>query len=57
MLVAAGLSPDTPALLAESVSTPDQKLLRATVGTLAARISGESDGPALILIGPMAADT
>ena len=54
MLMDAGLAPDTPALLAESVSTPAQTLRRATLSTLAAQITAESDGPALILIGPMA---
>ena len=54
MLMDAGLAPDTPALLAESVSTPAQTLRRATLSTLAAQITTESDGPALILIGPMA---
>ncbi len=54
-LVAAGLSPDTPALLAESVSTPAEHLHRATLATLADYIAAEaSDGPALILLGPLA---
>ena len=54
-LMAAGLPADTPALLAESVSTPDEKLHRATLVTLAAYIAAEaSDGPALILLGPLA---
>lgn len=52
-LMAAGLDPDTPALLAESVSTPEQSLRRATLSTLADLIHAESDGPALILLGPM----
>lgn len=53
-LMAAGLSADVPAMLAESVSTPGQVLHRATLGTLAARIEMAGDGPALILIGPLA---
>ena len=53
-LLQAGLAPDTPALLAESVSTPDQRLRRATLATLAALIAPEADAPALILIGPLA---
>ena len=53
-LIAAGLPADMPAILAESVSTPDQALHRATLGTLAARIEMAGDGPALILIGPLA---
>ncbi|MEI6801428.1 MAG: uroporphyrinogen-III C-methyltransferase [Pseudomonadota bacterium] len=52
-LIAAGLPPDTPALLAESVSTPDQRLTRATVATLGAALADAHDGPALILIGPL----
>ena len=51
-LQAHGLDPATPAVLAESVSTPDQRFLRATLATLAPQISG--DGPALILLGPLA---
>ena len=47
-----GLDPSTPAVLAESVSTPEQRFLRATLATLAPQISG--DGPALILLGPLA---
>ena len=53
-LMAAGLSGDTPALLAESVSTPDQRVTRATLATLAGVITGAGDGPALILYGPLA---
>lgn len=55
LLTGAGLPPDTPALLAESVSTPAQKLVRGTVASMAALIAAEAeDGPALILIGPLA---
>ena len=55
LLIGAGLSPQTPALLAESVSTPAQKITRGTVGTMADLIAAEAeDGPALILIGPLA---
>lgn len=55
LLTGAGLPPDTPALLAESVSTPAQKLARGTVASMAALIADEAeDGPALILIGPLA---
>ncbi len=53
-LMRQGLDPDTPTLLAESVSTPDQSFRRATLGTLAAQIAADSDGPALIFIGPLA---
>ncbi len=50
-LMGQGLDPAMPAVLAESVSTPDQRFLRATLATLAPLISG--DGPALILLGPL----
>lgn len=54
-LMAAGLPGDTPALLAESVSTPEERLHRATLATLADLITAEArDGPALILLGPLA---
>ncbi len=52
-LIAAGLPGDTPALLAESVSTPQQKLTRATVATLGVALADATDGPALIVIGPL----
>lgn len=51
----AGLPPETPALLAESVSTPAQKLVRGTLGSMQSLIEAEAgDGPALILLGPLA---
>lgn len=54
-LMAAGLDAGTPALLAESVSTPAQKLVRGTLGAMAGLIAAEGgDGPALILLGPLA---
>lgn len=54
-LQAAGLPAGTPALLAESVSTPAQKLVRGTLGSMADLIAAEAgDGPAIILIGPLA---
>lgn len=54
-LVEMGLPADTPAMLAESVSTPDQRLTRATITELAARLSqSESRLPGLILYGPLA---
>ena len=57
MLAEHGLPPETPALLAEAVSTPDQALSRTTVGALAARLEGASSTtPALILYGPLAED-
>lgn len=55
LLAAHGLPLETPALLAEAISTPDQSLLRTTIGALAARLEGtRSDTPALILYGPLA---
>ena len=55
LLAGAGLSPETPAILAESVSTPAQKILRGTMGGMADMIAAEGgDGPALILLGPLA---
>lgn len=57
-LIAAGLPPETPALLAEAVSHPDQRLERSTVAGLARTLS-ETTGPgapALILYGPLADD-
>ena len=54
-LVAHGLHADTPALLAEAVTTPEQNLWRGTVTTLAARLAAEpGSAPALILYGPLA---
>ncbi|MEZ5776872.1 MAG: uroporphyrinogen-III C-methyltransferase [Paracoccaceae bacterium] len=51
----AGLPAETPALLAESVSTSAEKLVRGTLATMTALIASEaSDGPALILLGPLA---
>ena len=51
----AGLSSETPALLVESVSTPDQKIIRGTIASLSERLS-QSIGaaPALILYGALA---
>lgn len=50
-----GLPADTPAILAEAVSTPEQVVQRATVSELAAQLSSEiGDKPALILYGPLA---
>jgi len=55
LLTEAGLPGNTPALLAESVSTPAQKIARGTIATMERLIAEEAaDGPALILIGPLA---
>ena len=54
-LIAAGLPANTPALLAESVSHPDQHLTRTTVAELADLMAAEdSSTPALILYGALA---
>ncbi len=54
-LIAHGLPPDTPALLAESVSTPEQTLHRSTVAALAASLAEDrSTLPGLILVGNLA---
>lgn len=54
-LIAAGLPADTPAVLAESISTPDQSLSRHTVHSLS-EIPPDmsSTAPALILYGALA---
>ncbi|MEM8572320.1 MAG: uroporphyrinogen-III C-methyltransferase [Pseudomonadota bacterium] len=54
-LFAQGLPPDTPALLAEAVGTPDAEYHRTTVSALAAKLSREiGPKPALIFYGPLA---
>lgn len=54
-LIAHGLPPDTPALLAESVSTHEQVLHRSTVASLAATLAEDrSTLPGLILVGNLA---
>ena len=55
-LIAHGLPADTPALLAEAVGHPHQRLLRMTVAQLATMLAeeGPSPHPALILYGPLA---
>lgn len=55
MLHDAGLPDDTPAILAEGVSTPAQNIERHTIKTLSDQLAQEfSDKPALILYGPLA---
>ena len=57
-LIAHGLSPDTPALLAEGVSTPAQLLHRSTIAELARTLADErSPLPGLILVGNLAEGT
>ena len=56
-LVGFGLPSDTPALLAEAVSTPEQTLTRTTITALVETLKGEmASTPALILYGPLASD-
>ncbi len=53
-LMAHGLHADTPALLAEAVGHPDQRLTRSTVAGLAQMLAGErSDLAGIILYGPL----
>ena len=54
-LIAQGLSPDTPAMLAESVSQPEQVLWRGTISALAVRLAKERGPlPGLVIYGPLA---
>jgi uroporphyrin-III C-methyltransferase len=54
-LIAHGLPADTPAILAEDVSRPEQKITRATVSVLAEKLAQEVGTSAgLILYGPLA---
>jgi uroporphyrin-III C-methyltransferase len=54
-LIEAGLPADTPAMLAEAVSTPAQKITRHTIASLAAHLETNiSTTPALIFYGPLA---
>ncbi|WP_204115807.1 uroporphyrinogen-III C-methyltransferase [Shimia biformata] len=56
-LIEAGLSPDTPAMLAESVSHPDQHIERSTLGALKAKLAQEvGTAPGLILFGELLED-
>ena len=54
-LIEAGLPENTPALLAEAVSTPAQRLARMSIAELAAHLDDSSSTtPALIFYGPLA---
>ncbi len=56
-LMAHGLPADTPALMAEAVGHPEQRLIRSTLGALGAVIAAKAgSGPALILYGPLMED-
>ncbi len=53
-VIAAGLPPTTPALLAEAVSQPEQRLTRSTVAELATTLpSGTGSAPMIILYGAL----
>lgn len=55
VLTAHGLSPETPAILAENVSRPNERLHRTTITTLAAELEKDAgDAPAVILYGALA---
>jgi uroporphyrin-III C-methyltransferase len=54
-LIEHGMSPDTPALLAESLGRDDQRLLRTTIGALAQELTqGVGPATAVILFGALA---
>ena len=54
-LIANGLPENTPAIMAEAISTPEQVIKRATIGALAETLADEiGSNPALILYGPLA---
>ncbi|MBV9562571.1 MAG: uroporphyrinogen-III C-methyltransferase [Bradyrhizobium sp.] len=54
-LIAAGLSPETPALLAEAIGHADQRFVRTTIAELAEQLSHESvTATAVILFGALA---
>jgi uroporphyrin-III C-methyltransferase len=54
-LVAQGMSPDTPALLAESLGHADQRLVRTTIASLAEQLAQENViATAVILYGALA---
>ena len=57
LLIDAGLPADTPALLAEAISTPAQSLSRHTIASLSETLTDSTaTTPALILYGPLAED-
>lgn len=55
-LIAQGLAPDTPALLAESLGQADERLVRTTIAALAERLTdvGAATAAAVILFGALA---
>lgn len=53
-LMANGLAPDTPAILAESIGHDDERIARSTIAELANLLAkGASPSPAIILYGPL----
>jgi uroporphyrin-III C-methyltransferase len=56
-LIAQGMSPETPALLSESIGHADQRSVRSTIKSLAERLAQESvTATAVILFGALAGD-
>src|SRR5215475_591472 len=56
-LIERGLSPETPALLAESLGHDDQKLVRTTIAGLAEQLAqGSANATAVILFGALAGE-
>jgi uroporphyrin-III C-methyltransferase len=56
-LLAQGMSPETPAMLAESIGNADQRLVRTTIAKLAEQLAQEAvTSTAVILYGALAAD-
>jgi uroporphyrin-III C-methyltransferase len=54
-LLAQGMSPETPAMLAESIGHADQRLVRTTVAELAEQLAQETvTSTAVILYGALA---
>lgn len=54
-LLDSGLPESTPAIMAEAISTPEQVIVRSTIGALAETLQEEiGSNPALILYGPLA---
>ena len=54
-LLDSGLPECTPAIMAEAISTPEQVIVRSTIGALAETLQEEiGSNPALILYGPLA---
>ncbi len=51
-LLKEGMPPDTPAFLIERASTPEERIIRGTIGDLPGKVAGETlAGPVMVLIG------